>query len=198
MHMHAQPFILIFLARHTVVSSTWQINMKTNKTFFGWEQIDRGCFGVMPQQHNGWLSRSPFHFTYMCVQHVPVRPRGNVHFCFFPLLSFFLPAFLSSLPSSHLQPPIRLFPTLSLCCFFPLRPFHQWPEIALGASSSIGSHRDHQLTFLALLLPPPFHFQPFLITLTFQNVCSGLLSGLHSFALPQPSHHPKTGPTPLS
>lgn len=82
------------------------------------------------------------------------------HFCFFPLL-FSL---------SYLHPPSHLFPSLPLCNLFLVQVLHlftcyQWPDIVLGASSSIGLQKDHQLTFLALLLPspslPPFSHRPF-------------------------------------
>ena len=55
----------------------------------------------------------------------------------------------------------------------------------IAQRSSADISRSHSTTNPHLLI------HPFLIGPSFRNVCSGLLSGLHSFALPQPSHHPQ-------
>lgn len=162
---------LIFLAWPAAVLSTWQINTKTNKTFLGWEQID--------QVDLEWcLAVTIPHYLHVCATSACVRCILEIYISlssvFFPPPPFLtpsihsLPSFLLLIPQLHL--PFCLFPTLPLCNFFsaqllhiltPYRCCYQRPDIVLWVSSSSGLHKDHQLTFLTLLLPPPPSPPPF-------------------------------------
>lgn len=101
----------------------------------------------------------------------------SVSFPFLPHSLCFLPDLLSSHIHAYLHPPFGLFPHSTswqlISSATPSTSFllagvicYQWLDIVLGASSSIGSHKDHQMTFLALLLPPlsppPFSHRPFI------------------------------------
>ena len=116
--------------------------------------------------------------------------------CIVPSSFESIPFPLSSPHPSNLLPLLYLFTMrlLRLCwrhllgvffvlfCFVLFCFFSNW----IGSRWIIGWHFSLSLH--------PYPHRPF----TSWNVCSGLPSGLHSFALPQPSHHPKTGPTPFS
>lgn len=73
--------------------------------------------------------------------------------------SHFLPPslFLTTFISSHTNSSTS-FLLVCISCY-------PWPDVALGVLSLIGSHKDHQLTFLTLLptpSPPPFSHCPFI------------------------------------
>lgn len=97
-----------------------------------------------------------------------MQKRGNwCKFWSYSHLSF------SCLPSSHPLSPLPShppFPTLPLCnviAVWPIHLFRPWSLwsatsglTACGYLNSIESHKDHQLTFLAVILPPPFLIAP--------------------------------------
>lgn len=71
MHMQAQPFILIFLAGHYAVLSTWQ---KQQDDIFFSLAGNRLIMVVLERSHSSTMAVLRCHHSILptCVQHVPV------------------------------------------------------------------------------------------------------------------------------
>lgn len=71
MHMQAQPFILIFLAGHTVVLSTWQKQQEDKRFSFAENRLMEVVLGEATAAR--WLVFPRCRpILPKCVQHVPV------------------------------------------------------------------------------------------------------------------------------